>query len=169
MSASLLAWRSAACQQLLSETPPLRQGLRFDPRRAVFTAEASAHDEGASRRRSSSRQRLTTVEDLMDVSEVKLPPTNAKGLTWIRSSKRCRRNQCDALGMPIAVRTLQRPAKGFLVSARGGAKSRGVQSSSGSGVSSVSAADGQPALYVSAIEVCPPGTSRTPPRMIHPP
>jgi hypothetical protein len=124
---ALDAWNSAACHRLSSaQGLNAADGLAFDAVHGVYVAPTSGQQRPVLRR--------LTWEDSLNISLLRtrgpkpiktlIPggsirhataPGDLEKLGEPRHSHRCRRKwSCDAIGLPAAVGTRQRPAKGFL-------------------------------------------------------
>lgn len=134
-SSATEAWFSEECKLLsgvAQDMAPVPLGLRFDRHRGIFipSVASEAHTP------LTMPTRRWTWEDTLNVSRFKLRPhsdaavfnwsshrlqairvpSDLEKLTEIRSSHRCRRQwHCDAMGLPPAIGTVQRPVKAFVV------------------------------------------------------
>ena len=111
-SSALRAWRSSRCRSLY--TAQLRMpatgadGLAFDWKSGVFTPPSSGG-------RQTRHKRILTIEDTFSLAAMRLDLTQATRMDYERGSDECARVHCHELGLPLAIRTVQRPAKGFLL------------------------------------------------------
>lgn len=113
---SLRAYHSPACRSLFEGTDgeeAVHDGLTFSPSAGAFFAPASSPLRP--------RLRRLTWEDTLRRDRLRLDSDDANyGLNAVRGTWYCRRRRaCDALGMPMAIGTVQRPTKGFVLRRHG--------------------------------------------------
>lgn len=110
-SSSLLAWRSQRCRELFATAVPprVRAGLTFDADHGVYVEPSGSAHAAATVRR------LWTVEDMFVLDSLERKG-DAELLYDPRSE--CASRHCHQLGLPMAWRTVQRPAKGFMIRPR---------------------------------------------------
>ena len=128
----LRSWNSDACKLLSGGQPSVRGGLVFNRALGVFLPPDDAAFVQP--------QRRWTWEDTLRASDLRLRgghlkyffnttarkteamimPSDLDKLEEPRNSHHCRRRwHCDALGLPLAIHTAQRPVKAFLAQPAG--------------------------------------------------
>lgn len=103
---STRAYHSKACLALSNQDATARDGLAFSLERGVYQPPVSGTTRRVQRRQAWEDTNLQPVLDKDDLTSM--------GMN--RSSHACRRRMaCDAIATPLALGTVQRPARGFRV------------------------------------------------------
>ena len=142
---AMSSWRGEACRLLSlgissSSGGGSSGGLAFDRERGVFLSPTSAATT-AKASAFAGRRRTWTWEDTLNVSRLQLrashpiffwntssrssathsDPSDLEKLAELRTTHRCRRRwHCEHVGLPMAIRTVQRPVKAFVVQSPAG-------------------------------------------------